>query len=137
MVNINTADVVELDTLPEIGPATAAKIIAYRETNGVFARIEDIMNVSGIKEATFAKIRDYITVGSGSGDTGDEGDSGTGTTTATTTPPIATTTVSTGSVTYSVHYIQESLSNYEPTNVFKISAGRERLALKEITTLKL
>lgn len=134
LVNINTADAVELDTLPEIGPATASKIIAYREANGAFAKIEDIMNVSGIKEATFAKIKDYITVGGGSGDTGGTGGDtgGTSTTTATTTPPTATSTGSGGSVTYSVHYIQESLSNYEPTNVFKISAGRERLALVDI-----
>jgi competence ComEA-like helix-hairpin-helix protein len=134
-VNINTADVVELDTLPEIGPATAVKIIAYREANGPFVRIEDIMNVSGIKEATFAKIKDYITVGGGSGDTGGTGGDTGGemsTTTATTTPPTATTTSTGGSVTYSVHYIQESLSNYEPTNIFKISAGRERLALVDI-----
>ncbi|HFD38833.1 MAG TPA: hypothetical protein ENJ31_03135 [Anaerolineae bacterium] len=62
-VNINIADVAALDTLPGIGPVTAQRIIEYREANGPFARIEDIMNVSGIGQSTFAKIQDRITVG--------------------------------------------------------------------------
>ena len=61
-VNINTADASALCGLTGIGPATAAKIIAYRESNGKFAHIEDIMQVSGIKEKLFAKIKDSITV---------------------------------------------------------------------------
>ncbi len=62
LININTADVAELDKLPGIGEATAKKIIAYREQNGNFKSIEDIMNVSGIAEKKFEKLKDYITV---------------------------------------------------------------------------
>lgn len=61
-VNINTAGLEELDTLPGVGPATAEKIMAYREENGHFARIEDIMEVSGIGEAKFEAMKDLITV---------------------------------------------------------------------------
>lgn len=61
-VNINTASVEELDTVPEIGPAIATRIVEYREANGPFARIEDIVNVKGIGEATFLKMKDFITV---------------------------------------------------------------------------
>lgn len=60
-LNINTADATALETLPSIGPTIAQRIIEYRQANGPFARIEDIMNVSGIGENTFAKIRDLIT----------------------------------------------------------------------------
>ena len=62
LININTADIAELDKLPGIGEATAKKIIAYREENGDFKSIEDIMNVSGIAEKKFEKLKDYITV---------------------------------------------------------------------------
>lgn len=62
LVNINTADVAQLCTLPGIGEARAKAIIAYRETNGNFKDIEDIMKVSGIKDSAFGKIRDRITV---------------------------------------------------------------------------
>jgi competence protein ComEA len=62
-ININSADATTLATLPSIGPVLAGRIIAYRTTHGPFARIEDIKRVSGIGDATFAKIRDYITVG--------------------------------------------------------------------------
>ena len=61
-VNINTAGVAELDTLPGIGEATARDIIAYREKHGGFSSIEDIMKVPGIKKNRFESIRDYITV---------------------------------------------------------------------------
>ena len=62
LVNINTADVSQLTTLPGIGESRATSIIAYREENGAYGTIEDIMNVSGIKEAAFSKIKDYICV---------------------------------------------------------------------------
>ena len=62
MVNINTADVTQLCTLSGIGESRAQDIIAYRESNGGFQSIEEIMNVSGIKEATFSKIKDDIVV---------------------------------------------------------------------------
>ncbi len=62
LVNINTADADKLMTLPGIGEARANDIIKYREKNGRFETIEDIMKVSGIKEAAFSKIEDLITV---------------------------------------------------------------------------
>ncbi|WP_458407078.1 ComEA family DNA-binding protein [Anaerotignum sp.] len=62
-VNINMATAAELDTLSGIGEGRAADIITYREENGDFSRIEDIMKVSGIGEKTFEEIKEYITVG--------------------------------------------------------------------------
>ena len=61
-VNINTAGISGLTTLPGIGEKRAQDIIAYRESNGKFGKIEDIMLVAGIKEAAFSKIKDLITV---------------------------------------------------------------------------
>ena len=61
-VNLNTATVEELCTLSGIGEARAKAIISYRTDNGPFITIEDIMNVSGIKEASFSKIKDDICV---------------------------------------------------------------------------
>ena len=61
-VNINTADEAALDTLPGVGPATAQRIIAWREANGAFAVVEDLMNVSGIGDKTFEGMRDLVTV---------------------------------------------------------------------------
>jgi competence protein ComEA len=63
LVNINTASQQELDSLPEIGPALAQRIIAYRTAKGPFTKIEDIQKVSGIGLVTFEKIKDLITVG--------------------------------------------------------------------------
>ncbi len=62
LVNINTAEENELSAIPGIGAGKAAAIIQYRQENGNFASIEDIMKVSGIKEGTFEKIKDKITV---------------------------------------------------------------------------
>lgn len=62
LVNLNTASAVELQTLPGIGPAKAQAIINYRQQHGAFARIEDLMKVSGIGEKTFAQLKDLITV---------------------------------------------------------------------------
>ena len=62
LVNINSAGEAELTTLPGIGESRAKDIIAYREENGGFSKIEDIMNVSGIKEASFDKIKELICV---------------------------------------------------------------------------
>ncbi|MBN1286968.1 MAG: helix-hairpin-helix domain-containing protein [Anaerolineae bacterium] len=61
-ININTASRDELDALYGIGPSLAQRIIDYREANGPFETIEDIMNVRGIGESTFDKIADRITV---------------------------------------------------------------------------
>lgn len=62
LVNLNTASLQQLMTLPGIGEAKAADIIQYRETNGNFNEITDIMKISGIKEALFEKIKSLITV---------------------------------------------------------------------------
>jgi competence protein ComEA len=62
-ININTASAQELTTLPRIGPKKASAIIEYRNKNGKFQRIEDIMKVKGIGEKTFLRLKDLITVG--------------------------------------------------------------------------
>ena len=62
LVNLNTADVAALMTLPGIGESRAKAIISYREQHGAFAQIEDIMKISGSKQAAFSKIKDKITV---------------------------------------------------------------------------
>ena len=61
-VNLNKAGAEELMTLTGIGKSRAEAIIQYRQEVGPFRSIEDIMNVSGIKESAFEKIRDDITV---------------------------------------------------------------------------
>jgi competence protein ComEA len=63
LIDINTASSAELETLPGIGPTTAQKIIEYRQTNGAFVSIEDIINVSGIGPGLYERIKDLITVG--------------------------------------------------------------------------
>lgn len=62
LVNINTAGIERLMTLTGIGESRAKSIIAYREEHGAFKKTSDIMQVSGIKEGAFAKIKDEITV---------------------------------------------------------------------------
>lgn len=62
LVNINTATESELGAISGIGAGKAAAIVQYRQENGSFASIEDIMKVSGIKEGTYEKIKDKITV---------------------------------------------------------------------------
>lgn len=62
IININTATKEELVTLSGIGDAKAEAIIEYRKTNGYFTSIEDILNVNGIGDAIFTKIKDFITV---------------------------------------------------------------------------
>ena len=60
-ININTASEAELCNIPGIGAVRAAAIVAYRQEKGGFNSVEDIMNVSGIKEGTYEKIKDSIT----------------------------------------------------------------------------
>ncbi len=62
LVNINTASLEQLDTLPGVGPSTAQKIVNHRDEIGPFSAIEEIMDVPGIGEAKFASFKDLITV---------------------------------------------------------------------------
>jgi competence protein ComEA len=57
VVNINTASAAEFTTLPGIGEKTAARIIEYRQKNGPFKKVEELMNVRGIGEKNFLKLK--------------------------------------------------------------------------------
>jgi competence protein ComEA len=61
-VNLNTADVAALDTLPRVGPAMAARIIEWREANGRFTAVDDLLSISGIGAKTLEGLRDLVTV---------------------------------------------------------------------------
>jgi competence protein ComEA len=61
-VNLNTAPAEQLERLPGVGPSTAARIIEYRQKNGGFKKIEELMNVRGIGEKAFLKIKSQVTV---------------------------------------------------------------------------
>jgi competence protein ComEA len=60
-ISLNTADVAELETLPRIGPAIAERIVAWREQNGPFRAVEDLLEVSGIGERIVEAVRDLVT----------------------------------------------------------------------------
>lgn len=62
-VNINTATAAQLDALPGIGTKTAALIVEYREKNGPFKKVEELMNVRGVGEKSFLKLKPQLTVG--------------------------------------------------------------------------
>jgi competence protein ComEA len=62
LVDLNSANQAELESLPGIGPTMAERIIAYRQEHGPFLYIEDVMAVEGIGEGIFAKIKEQITV---------------------------------------------------------------------------
>ncbi len=62
-VDLNKADVEQLTGIPGIGPVTAARIVTWREENGPFRRVEDLLKVKGIGDTTFEKLRPYIKVG--------------------------------------------------------------------------
>jgi competence protein ComEA len=64
LVNLNTATARDLEVLPGIGERTAARIIEYRQKNGPFKKIEDLMNVGGIGEKTFLRLKPQLTVAS-------------------------------------------------------------------------
>jgi comEA protein len=61
-INLNQATAAELQLLPGVGPALSKRIVEYREANGEFDRVEDVMQVSGIGAKTFEGIKDYVTV---------------------------------------------------------------------------
>ena len=61
-VNLNTASVAQLETLPGIGKATAERILEYRTKNGSFKKVEDLMNVRGVGEKSFLKLKPLVTV---------------------------------------------------------------------------
>lgn len=62
VVNLNTATVADLDTLPRIGPAMAQRILDYRDTNGPFTTPDELRNITGIGDKTFEALKDLVTV---------------------------------------------------------------------------
>jgi competence protein ComEA len=63
VVNLNTATSAELETLPGVGAKMAARIIEYRQKKGPFKKVEELMNVQGIGEKNFLKLKPQLTVG--------------------------------------------------------------------------
>ena len=66
-LNLNTATIAEFEALPGVGPATAARIVEYRQKQGGFKKIEDLMNVRGIGEKMFLSLKPMIVVTPGKG----------------------------------------------------------------------
>ena len=62
LVNLNTATQAELEKLPGVGPAMAKTIIEYRQKNGGFKKVEELMNVKGIGEKSFLKLKTLVTI---------------------------------------------------------------------------
>ena len=62
VVNLNSATAAQIASLPGIGPKTAELVVQYRTKNGPFKKIEEVMNVRGIGEKSFLKIKDQLTV---------------------------------------------------------------------------
>ncbi len=62
-INLNTATASQLEDLPGIGPALAARIVEHRQKNGAFKSVEDVMAVKGVGEKNFSKIQPYLSVG--------------------------------------------------------------------------
>ena len=61
-VNLNTATASQLDALPGVGPALAERILEYRQKNGGFKKVEELMNIKGIGEKSFLKLKPLVTV---------------------------------------------------------------------------
>ena len=62
-VNLNAATSAQLQTLPGVGASTAQRIVDYRQKNGAFKKVEELMNVKGLGEKSFLKLKPLITVG--------------------------------------------------------------------------
>jgi competence protein ComEA len=62
-VNLNTASIEQLTTLPGVGPKLAARIVEYRQKSGTFRSTQELINVKGIGEKNFAKIETWLSVG--------------------------------------------------------------------------
>ena len=62
LINLNSATQAELEKLPGVGPAMAKQIIEYRQKNGGFKKVEELMNVKGIGEKSFLKLKTLVTV---------------------------------------------------------------------------
>ena len=62
IVNLNTASATDLEGLPGIGAKTAARILEYRQKNGPFKKVEELMNVRGVGEKNFLKLKPQITI---------------------------------------------------------------------------
>ncbi len=69
-VNLNTATVEQLESLPGIGPTLAARIVEYRQKAGGFKSVQEVVNVKGIGEKSFAKLQPHLTIGEGPARTG-------------------------------------------------------------------
>jgi len=67
-VNLNSASAAQLQTLPGVGASTAQRIVEHRQKNGGFKKIEELMNVKGIGEKSFLKLKPLITVGADKGE---------------------------------------------------------------------
>ena len=61
-LNLNTASVTQLESLPGVGARTAERIVEYRQKNGGFKKVEELMNVQGVGEKSFLKLKPLITV---------------------------------------------------------------------------
>jgi competence protein ComEA len=68
IININTAAVSDLEGLPGIGAKTAARIVEYRQKNGPFKKVEELMNVRGVGEKSFLKLKAQLTVAAAKAD---------------------------------------------------------------------
>ena len=63
VINLNTASAAQIEALPGVGASTAKRIIEYRDKNGGFKKVEELMNVKGIGEKSFLKLKSLISVG--------------------------------------------------------------------------
>jgi competence protein ComEA len=68
IVNLNTASTADLQALPGIGAKTAERIVEYRQKNGPFKKVEELMNVRGVGEKNFLKLKPQLTVGAAKAD---------------------------------------------------------------------